>query len=82
LQSKKGHKAAKQRISIAFCSNASGSHVLSPLVINQSLKPRALKNVDLNELGIHWRANKTAWMTKELCRDWFDRSFVPEVENI
>jgi hypothetical protein len=29
---------------------------------------------------VHWRANKKAWMTGYLFKDWFFNCFIPEVE--
>lgn len=57
---KKGHKATKQRITIVLCSNLSGSHMLKPLVINTSLRPRAFKKKKFSpeQQGFHWCANK------------------------
>lgn len=76
-----GHKAAKDRVSLLFCSNAAGDFITKPLLINKSLNPRAFKNVDKKKLPVHWRANKKAWMTSALFEDWFYNSFVPEVEK-
>ncbi|GFT68118.1 tigger transposable element-derived protein 1 [Trichonephila clavipes] len=41
-----GHKASKDRVTLLLCSNASGDRMLKPLLINKSLRPRALKTVD------------------------------------
>lgn len=41
-----GTKNSKERITILFCANASGTHKLKPLVIGKSLKPRCFKNFD------------------------------------
>ncbi|GFW22610.1 tigger transposable element-derived protein 1 [Trichonephila clavipes] len=38
-----GHKASKDRVTLLLCSNASGDRMLKPLLINKSLRPRALK---------------------------------------
>ncbi len=37
-----------------------------PLVIGKSSKPRCFKNQDLNNLGVFYRANKSAWLTKTI----------------
>ncbi|GFT93402.1 tigger transposable element-derived protein 1 [Trichonephila clavipes] len=39
-----GHKASKDRVTLLLCSNASGDRMLKPLLINKSLRPRALKD--------------------------------------
>ncbi|GFV39854.1 tigger transposable element-derived protein 1 [Trichonephila clavipes] len=38
-----GHKESKDRVTLLLCSNASGDRMLKPLLINKSLRPRALK---------------------------------------
>ncbi|GFX55915.1 tigger transposable element-derived protein 1 [Trichonephila clavipes] len=60
-----GFKAAKDRVTLLLCSNASGDRMLKPLLVNRSLKPRALKGKDLNTLPVHWMANKKAWVVSE-----------------
>lgn len=75
-----GFKVAKDRISLLFCSNKSGDLMTKPLAIHKSLNPRAFKNLDRAKFPVFWRANKKAWMTAVLFREWFDDMFVPEVE--
>ncbi|UYV75749.1 hypothetical protein LAZ67_13001208 [Cordylochernes scorpioides] len=76
-----GFKAAKDRVTLLLCSNASGDRMLKPLLVNRSLKPRALKGKDLHTLPVHWMANKKAWVTTAIFTEWFNKCFVPEVEN-
>ncbi|GFT17732.1 tigger transposable element-derived protein 1 [Trichonephila clavipes] len=76
-----GLKDAKDRVTLLLCSNASGDRMLKPLLVNRSLKPRALKGKDLNTLPVHWMANKKAWVTTAIFTEWFNKCFVPEVEN-
>ena len=82
-KAKRGPKAEKQRITIVFCANASGTHVITPLVINKTLTPRAFKqkNTEPESIGVKWAANSRAWMTQQRCRLWFKDVFVPEVEK-
>ncbi|GFU98643.1 tigger transposable element-derived protein 1 [Trichonephila clavipes] len=54
--------------------------MLIPLLINKSLRPRALKGKDLKQLPVHWMANPKAWMTTAIFTEWFNNHFVPEVE--
>ncbi|GFW20274.1 tigger transposable element-derived protein 1 [Trichonephila clavipes] len=75
-----GHKASKDRVILLLCSNASGDRMLKPLLINKSLRPRALKGKDLKQLPVHWMANPKAWMTTAIFTEWFNNCFVPEVE--
>ncbi|XP_043494104.1 tigger transposable element-derived protein 1-like [Polistes fuscatus] len=76
-----GFKAAKDRITLLLCSNASGAKMLKPLIINKALHPRALKGISLAEYPIHFMVNKKAWVTSTLFVTWFNESFVPEVEE-
>lgn len=41
-----GRKIAKQRITFLLCSNADGSHKVTPLVVGKSAKPRCLKGFE------------------------------------
>jgi hypothetical protein len=50
------------------------------MLINQSLNPRCFKNIEKNNLPVFFRANKKAWMTQDLFKDWFYNCFIPEVE--
>ena len=65
-----GRKKDKERLSIALCTNADGSHKLKPLVIGKYAKPRCFKNVNLSNLGITYRNNKRAWMLATLFQEW------------
>ncbi|GFY03533.1 tigger transposable element-derived protein 2 [Trichonephila clavipes] len=54
--------------------------MLKPLLINKSLRPRAVKGTDIKQLPVHWMANPNAWMTTAIFKEWFNNCFVPEVE--
>ncbi|GFW10769.1 tigger transposable element-derived protein 1 [Trichonephila clavipes] len=75
-----GHKASKDRVTLLLFSNASGDRMLKPLLINKSLRPRALKGKYLKQLPVHWMANPKAWRTTAIFTEWFNNCFVPEVE--
>ncbi|GFU68287.1 tigger transposable element-derived protein 1 [Trichonephila clavipes] len=74
------HKASKDRVTLFLCSNASGDRMLKPLLINKSLRPRALKGKYLKQLPVHWIANPKAWMITAIFIEWFNNCFIPEVE--
>lgn len=76
-----GFKVSKERITLLLCSNASGDFMAKPFFINKSLNPRSMKGCNKNNLPVYWRANKKAWMTTRLFKDWFFNCFVPDVEN-
>ncbi|GFV51188.1 uncharacterized protein TNCV_721031 [Trichonephila clavipes] len=54
--------------------------MLKPLLINKSLRPRALKDKDLKQLPVHWMANPKSWMTTAIFTEWLNNCFVSEVE--
>ncbi|XP_017789938.1 PREDICTED: tigger transposable element-derived protein 1-like [Habropoda laboriosa] len=80
-KSASGHKAAKSRITVLFCCNASGDHIMKPLVINKSKTPRSFKGININNLPVYWMANKKAWVTATLFNEWFHNFFVPDVKR-
>lgn len=82
LKSVPGHKVAKDRVSLLLCSNASGNCLMKPLLINRSLNPRAMKNVNKSSLPVYWQANRKAWMTANVFENWFYNSFVPDAEKL
>lgn len=76
-----GFKAAKDRVTLLLCSNAYGDKILKPLLVNKSLKPRAIKNKNPKQLPVHLKANKKAWVTTAIFEEWFNEYFVPEIEK-
>jgi hypothetical protein len=69
-------KKNKERLSIALCANADGSHKLNLLVIGKYANPRCFKNVKIDNLPIMYRSNSKAWMLATLFQEWlqdFDR---------
>jgi len=73
-----GRKKNKERLSIALCANADGSHKLNPLVIGKSAKPRCFKGVRIQNLAMTYRSNAKAWMLTVLFQEWL-RSFDHQV---
>ena len=58
-----GFKQSKERLTIAVCANADGSHKYGLYVIGKAKKPRSFpKDWTPRLLGITWTSNKTAWM--------------------
>ncbi|XP_054734693.1 tigger transposable element-derived protein 1-like [Anastrepha obliqua] len=76
-----GLKVAKDRVTLLFCSNASGERMLKPLLVNRALRPSSMKSVDFNKLPIHWTANKKAWMTSAIFTEWFQKYFISELRR-
>lgn len=65
-----GFKKDKNRMTAALCSNADASDKCPPWFIGKSQNPRAFTNINRNTLGCHYRANKTAWMTTVIMKEW------------
>ena len=63
-------KKSKERLSIALCVNADGSHKLPPLVIGKYANPRCFKNINIGNLPITYRNNAKAWMLTTLFQEW------------
>lgn len=76
-----GFKAAKDRLTLLFCANASGDFKCKPMLVYRALNPRALKGKNRSEFPVFWRANKRAWVTSTLFEDWFYNCFVVEVRK-
>lgn len=74
-----GRKTSKERFTFLACTNASGQHKLTPLVIGKSVNPRAFKGFD--NKPVIYKGNKSAWMTFEIFKEWFHKHFVPEVNK-
>jgi|GraSoiStandDraft_52_1057288.scaffolds.fasta_scaffold34078_1 hypothetical protein len=65
-----GRKKDKERITIALCANADGSHKLDPLIIGKFAKPRCFANININSLPIMYRTNRKAWMLTTIFQEW------------
>ncbi|XP_058445079.1 tigger transposable element-derived protein 1-like [Malaya genurostris] len=76
-----GFKAAKDRVTLLFCSNASGDKILKPLLLHRAMRPRSMKGEDFDTLPVHWRSNPKAWVTKPIFEEWFKELFIPEVQK-
>ncbi|XP_023312705.1 jerky protein homolog-like, partial [Anoplophora glabripennis] len=74
-----GFKKNKERITVAVCSNAAGTHKIPLFVFSKSAKPRAFKNLNPSSLPVYYRSQKSAWMSTDLFKEWFNIEFVPKV---
>ncbi|KAI0221967.1 Tigger transposable element-derived protein 6, partial [Lamellibrachia satsuma] len=69
---RKGIKTSKERVTVLLTCSAAGEK-LKPLLIGKSLKPRHFKGIDKAALPITYRANRKAWMTSVLFKEWLDK---------
>jgi hypothetical protein len=75
-EAQSGGKKSKDRVTLAFTTNADGSEKMQFWMIGKSKKPRCLKNVNIKLLRMHYRNNKSKWMTGIIMAEflrWFDR---------
>jgi hypothetical protein len=74
-QVRPGLKKEKARVSIALCTNATGTDRLPPWIIGKSKVPQALKNVCVSSMGGRWRSNKKAWMNTTIMCEWLQEFY-------
>ena len=63
-------KVNKERLSLLFCANMSGTEKLKPVVIGYFENPRCLKALNKANLPVIYRNNSRAWMTEYIFREW------------
>ncbi|XP_055910692.1 jerky protein homolog-like [Eupeodes corollae] len=73
-----GRKIAKDRFTFLVCTNSTGEHKLKLLTIGKAKNPRCFKNF---RPPMTYTNSKTAWMTKEIFKNWFYSEFVPQVRE-
>lgn len=64
-------KKSKERLTIGLGVNCTGTDKLQPIVIGKSKNPRCFKNV--KSLPVMYESNRTAWMTGDICYQYFER---------
>ncbi|XP_043258793.1 tigger transposable element-derived protein 7-like [Colletes gigas] len=76
----KSTKIRKDRVTVAFCANATGTHKLPPLFIHKYANPRALKHCK-HILPVIYKNEQNAWINKDLFNDWYINHFKPSVKQ-
>ncbi|KAI0993575.1 hypothetical protein K3495_g14609 [Podosphaera aphanis] len=71
-ESVSGGKKIKDRLTLAFTVNATGSEKLDMWVIGSSKSPRCFKNINLKHLNIQYRHNKSKWMTGIIMKEYLE----------
>uniref|UniRef100_UPI00358ECFDF tigger transposable element-derived protein 1-like n=1 Tax=Myxine glutinosa TaxID=7769 RepID=UPI00358ECFDF len=77
----RGRKAIKERFTLLFAMDASGTCRLKPTVVHRAKRPRAYKGCNMNKLNVHWLTSKKGYMSAKLSQDWLKEAFIPEVED-
>jgi DDE superfamily endonuclease/Fission yeast centromere protein N-terminal domain/Tc5 transposase DNA-binding domain len=70
IEAQSGGKKSKDRITMAFTSNADGSEKFVSWIIGKSKNPRCLKNINRKMLRVIYRHNKSKWMTGIICEEY------------
>ncbi|KII62654.1 hypothetical protein RF11_04829 [Thelohanellus kitauei] len=65
-----GYNKAMERITVLCCTNMSGTDKRKLLIIGKSARPRCFKGPRMEGLPVEYHANKKAWMTSEIFRNW------------
>ncbi|GFT53968.1 tigger transposable element-derived protein 1 [Nephila pilipes] len=78
-----GHKAMKDRLTLALCANAIGDFKIKPLLVYHSENPRAFKayKVMKEKLRVMCRANSKAWVILQFFIEWMNIVFGPSVKK-
>jgi len=78
-----GHKPMKDRLTLLLCANASVDLKIKPLLVYHSETPSVFRKhkVMKNRLGVMWRSNAKAWVTKVLFLEWIREFFCPTVQK-
>ena len=66
----KGSKLEKERLTLALCVNVTGTERLKPMMIGRYKQPHCFDKAFRVSDFVHYSANKTAWMTQELFREY------------
>lgn len=66
----RGRKKVKARVTIALCSNASGSEKMKMLVIGSAKSPRCFKGIAVAKKAVEYFASPMAWMNTTIFNKW------------
>ena len=77
----KGFKKIKDRVTVLFCVNKTGSHKIKPLCIGKFQNPRFFSHINRKMLPLSYDFSRNAWMTSTIFENWFHKEFVPAVRK-
>ena len=78
---KEGFKKNKERLTLLFCVNKTGTHKMKPLCIGKYNSPRCFHHMNMENLPFVYRNSGNAWITSTIFTEWFFKMFVPAVRN-
>ncbi|CAH2249429.1 tigger transposable element-derived 1-like [Pelobates cultripes] len=76
-----GFKASKDRLTLLLGGNANGDFRIKPLLVYHSQTPRAMRGISKSSLPVIWKANRKAWITRDIFTEWFTDHFCPSVQR-
>lgn len=79
---KRSTKPIKNRLNLLLCTNENGELKMHPLLVYHPETPTVFRKHDIiqNRLGIMWRSNSKALVTKALFVEWTRETFCPTVK--
>lgn len=75
-----GTKLRKDRVTVAFCANTTGTHKLPLLFVNKYANPRALKHCK-HILPVVYKSENNGVVSKAIFSDWYTNNFKPGVRQ-
>jgi hypothetical protein len=72
-----GHKIQNDRLTLLLGANASGDFKFKPMLVYHSENPRVIRG----ELGVNWKSNHKAWVTRQLFYERASEVFSLSVEK-
>ena len=78
--SAEGRKMSKDRVTISACANATGTIKLPLLLIGKAARPRCFARMDMKNLPVVYKAQRSAWVNTAIFSEWFHDHFVPHVQ--
>ncbi|XP_053980802.1 jerky protein homolog-like [Hylaeus anthracinus] len=76
----KNIKVRPDRVSVVFCTNATGTHKLPLLLINKYANPPSIKDCILT-LPVIYKTQCNSWINKIVFNDWFKNHFKVSVRQ-
>lgn len=74
-------RAYRERITVLACTNASGNHKLPLVCVGRGKVSRSFTANEQKNLPALYFSQETAWMDRDIFRDWFFNHFVPSVKQ-
>ena len=72
-------KPLKDRVTVLVGASMDGFK-LKPVVIGRAQNPRALRDVDWDEIPVHYYGQPSSWMSQKIMEHWFYHHLDPELK--